>query len=198
MGQSTEELSSEIEETRRSMTTNVDALQDRVSPAAIVERRKVAARSRMQSVRNRVMGTAHDVRSSAADRVGSTQETAHGAVGTVKDVAQGTVSTTQDKVEGAPLAAGLVAFAAGLVVASLIPASDKEARAAGQVVDTVKDKGQPLVEDARAAAQDVAHNLAESASDAAATVKETATESAQRVREEGKAGADQVRAESGH
>ena len=49
MGQSTEELSNEIEETRRSMTTNVDALQDRVSPSAIVERRKAAARGRMQS-----------------------------------------------------------------------------------------------------------------------------------------------------
>ena len=40
MGQSTEELSSDIAQTRQSMTANVDALQDRVSPSAIVERRK--------------------------------------------------------------------------------------------------------------------------------------------------------------
>ena len=83
------------------------------------------------------------------------------------------------------MAAGLVAFGAGLVIASLIPASDKEARAAAQVVDTAKEKGQPLVEDAKAAAQDVAHSVAESARDAAATVKDTATESAERVRDEG-------------
>jgi hypothetical protein len=38
MGQSTEELRSEIEQTRQSMTADVDALQDRVSPTAIVER----------------------------------------------------------------------------------------------------------------------------------------------------------------
>ena len=37
MGQSTEELSSEIAGTRRSLATDPDALQDRVSPTAIVE-----------------------------------------------------------------------------------------------------------------------------------------------------------------
>lgn len=197
MGQSTEELSGDIEETRRSMSSNVDALQDRVSPAAIVERRKEAARGRARSVRDRVMGTAQGVRSSASDSVASTQESAHGAVGSVKDAAHDTVSGTQQKVEGSPMAAGLVAFGAGLVIASLIPASDKEARVAAQVVDTVKDKGQPLVEDAKAAAQDVAHNVAESAGDAVSTVKDTASQGAQRVREEGQASADEVRAQSG-
>ena len=58
MGQSTEELRAEIEQTRQSMTADVDALQDRVSPSAIVERRKQAARSRvllqrLQTVRAR-------------------------------------------------------------------------------------------------------------------------------------------------
>ena len=64
MGQSTEELSSEIAQTRQSMTANVDALQDKVSPSAIVERRKQAARGRMLGVRDRVMGTAGSVRPS--------------------------------------------------------------------------------------------------------------------------------------
>lgn len=197
MGQSTEELSGDIEETRRSMSSNVDALQDRVSPTAIVERRKEAARGRMRSVRDRVMGSAHGVRSSTADSLGSTQESAHGAVESVKGAAHGTVSGTQQKVEGSPMAAGLVAFGAGVVLAALIPASDKEARVAAQVVDTTKEKGQPLIADAKAAAQDVAHQVAESAGDAMSTVKDTAAESAQRVREEGKASADEVRSPSG-
>ena len=76
MGQSTEELSGDIEETRRSMTTNVDALQDRVSPAAIVERRKEAARGRMQSMRDRVMGSAQSVRSSADHSAASSRQPA--------------------------------------------------------------------------------------------------------------------------
>ena len=66
MGQSTEELTSDIAQTRESMTANVDALQDRVSPSAIVERRKQAARSRVQGMRDRVMGSAHGVSSSAS------------------------------------------------------------------------------------------------------------------------------------
>jgi hypothetical protein len=198
MGQSTEELSGDIEETRRSMSSNVDALQDRVSPAAIVERRKEAARGRLRSVRERVMGSAHDVRSSAASGLGSTQESAHGAVASARDAAQGTVSGTQQKVEGSPMAAGLVAFGAGVVLASLIPASDREARVAGQVVDTAKEKGQPLVEDAKAAAQDVAHQVTESTAAAVSTVRDTASEGAERVREEGRASTDEVRAQSGH
>ena len=54
MGQSTEELKAEIEQTRQSMTADVDALQDRVSPSAIVERRKQAARSRVLGMRDRL------------------------------------------------------------------------------------------------------------------------------------------------
>lgn len=193
MGQSTEELSGDIEETRRSMSSNVDALQDRVSPTAIVERRKEAARGRLRSVRERVMG----VGSSATGSLGSTQDSAHGAVESVKGAASGTVSGTQQKVEGSPIAAGLVAFGAGVVLASLIPASERETRVAAQVVDTAKEKGQPLVDDAKAAAQDVAHQVAESAGDAVSTVKDTAAQSAQRVREEGQAGAHEVRSQSG-
>ena len=103
MGPSTEELNTEIAQTRQSMTANVDALQDRVSPSAIVERRKQAARSRVQGVRDKVMGTAHGVRSSSAGTAGSAKDSA-------ADAAHGLVSGTQERVEGAPLAAGLVAF----------------------------------------------------------------------------------------
>ena len=46
MGQSTEELTTQIAGTRESLATDLDALQNRVSPSAIVERRKEAARGR--------------------------------------------------------------------------------------------------------------------------------------------------------
>src|SRR5688572_19948844 len=132
MGQSTEELSQEIAETRRSMSSNVDALQDKVSPSAMVERRKAAARSRLQSARERVMGTARDTGSSAAGVAASAKDSAQETLGSVKDTAQGAASSTQERIEGAPIAAGLVAFGAGVVLSSLIPASDKEARAAAK------------------------------------------------------------------
>jgi uncharacterized protein YjbJ (UPF0337 family) len=200
MGQSTEELNVEIEQTRQSMTANVDALQDRVSPSAIVERRKQAARGRMLGVRDKVMGSAQSARSSASggvsSTVGSTKDSASGAVDSVRGTASDAVSGAQDKVQGAPLAAGLVAFGAGMIVAALIPASEKEAVAAGHVVDAAKEHGQPVVDQARSMAQDVAQDVKETATQAAHEVKDTATDSAQRVKSEGQSGVDEVRSQT--
>ena len=103
------------------------------------------------------------------------------------------VSGAQDKVQGAPLAAGLVAFGAGIIVAALIPASEKEAVAAGHVVDAAKEHGQPVVDQAKSMAQDVVQDVKETATDAAQEVKDTATDSAAKVKAEGQSGADEVR-----
>jgi hypothetical protein len=196
MGQSTEELRAEIEQTRQSMTSDVDALQDRVSPSAIVDRRKQAARSRMLGVRDKVMGTAHSAGTSASGTAGSAKDSAAGAVGSVKGTAHDTVSTAQDKVQGAPLAAGLVAFGAGMIVSALIPASEKEAVAAGHAVDAAKEHGQPVVDQARSVAQDVAAEVKDTATQAAQEVKDTATDSAQKVKSEGQSGVDEARSQT--
>jgi len=195
MGQSTEELSGEIASTRQSLASDLDALQDRVSPGAIVERRKQAARSRLYGIRDRVMGTAQGARESVVGTAQGARDsvtgTAHGAAGSVQD----TMGSAQDRIQGSPLGAGLVAFGAGMVIAALLPASDKEARAGAQLVATAQDKAQPLMEQAKSAGQDVAHNLAESAAEAAQEVKETATEGAQRVKSEGQSAAQSVQSE---
>jgi uncharacterized protein YjbJ (UPF0337 family) len=198
MGQSTEELSQEIAETRRSMSSNVDALQDKVSPSAMVERRKAAARSRLQSARERVMGTARDTGSSAAGAAASAKDSAQETLGSVKDSAQNAASSTQERIEGAPIAAGLVAFGAGLVLASLIPASDKEARAAAKVLDVAEEKGGPLVDEARSVGHEVAHDVADKASEAVQTVKEAAAESSERLASEGRSAVDETRSEASH
>lgn len=182
MGQSTEELSAEIAETRRELATDVDALQDRVSPSAIMDRRKAAVRGKARRARSRVMGTVHDVRNSTADGASS-------AGGSVQDA----VGTAQEKYDGAPLAAGLVAFGAGLVLASLIPAAEKEAVAAGKVVDAAKEQAQPMLDEAKAQAQEIARSAGESASEAAQQVKETATDEADRVRSQAQSSAESVR-----
>ena len=44
MGTSTEELSNDIARTRADLEQDLDALQDKVSPSAIMERRKTAVR----------------------------------------------------------------------------------------------------------------------------------------------------------
>lgn len=177
MGQSTEELASQIEDTRGRMASDLDTLQDRVSPSAIIERRKHAVRSRFGSMKNKVMGTAH----SAADAVPS----GTAAASTVTDTASDLASGAQERFEGAPLAAGLVAFGAGLVVASLVPSTRVEAEAAHQVVETAKEHGQPLVDQARAAGEELMSGAKDNAAQAAQQVRDSAQESMDRVKEEG-------------
>lgn len=190
MGQSTEELTHEIAETRAALTTDVDALQDKVSPAAIIERRKAAARSRLGTIRSRVMGSVHDVRNSAAGGTSS-------AVGSTQDAVGGAVDTVEEKYAGSPLAAGLVAFGAGMVIASLLPASDKEARLAAQALDTAQEKGQPLVEQAKSVGQDVAYGVSGSVGEAVQEVKSAATDGADHVKSEGQSSVGAVRSEAG-
>jgi gas vesicle protein len=190
MGQSTEELTSQIEDTRQRMASDIDTLQDRVSPSAIVERRKQAVRGRFSSMKTRVMGTTQSATDSVSSAASSATSTASSAGGSV-------ATTAQDRVEGTPLAAGLVAFGAGVVLASLVPASRAEAEAAHRVVETAKDKGQPLVEEARTAGQDVLQNVKESAQQSAEHVKDSAQESAQTVRDEAQSSAGTVRDRAG-
>src|SRR3712207_312417 len=119
-----------------------------------------------------------------------------GVAGSVQGGAQTAVSSTQDRVQGSPLAAGLVAFGAGMVIASLIPASQREADAAHRVVETAKDKGQPLLDDAKQAGQQLGQDLKERATDAAQQVKDSATESAQQVKDEAQSSAESVKSEA--
>jgi hypothetical protein len=196
MGQSTEELNTEIAGTRERMAADLDALQDRVSPSAIVDRRKAAARGKLAGWRDKVMGTAHDLRAGASSTVSGTASGAQGALGSAQDAAGSAQHSVQDRVEGSPLAAGLVAFGAGVVLAGLFPATAKEARVASAVADTAQDKGAPLVEEARSVGQDLGQDLKERATGAAQEVKDTAAESAARVKDEGRSAAESVRSEA--
>jgi gas vesicle protein len=189
MGESTEELSTEIAGTRQRMASDLDALQDRVSPSAIMDRRKEAARSGVLGVRDKIMGKASDVRSGAGS-AGS------GATDTLQGAAQGAAHGVQGQVQGSPLAAGLVAFGAGVVIAGLIPATAKEAQLASTLADTAQEKGGPLVEQAKSLGQEMGQDLKDRAAGAAQEVKDTATESVGRVKDEGQTAAENVRSEA--
>jgi vacuolar-type H+-ATPase subunit H len=186
MGQSTEELTSQIEGTRQRMAADLDTLQDRVSPSAIVERRKQAVRGRFASAKDKLMGTAHSA-------TGSVSAAASSATGTVSGAGGGIASSAQERIEGTPLAAGLVAFGAGVVLASLVPATRLEAEAAHRVVETAKEQGPPLIDDARSAGQEVADTVKQSATDSAQQVKDSARQSARVVSGEAQTSAEAVR-----
>ncbi|WP_458040940.1 MULTISPECIES: DUF3618 domain-containing protein [Bacteria] len=173
MSDSSDEIRANIERTRLELGGDVDALADKVSPSKIVDRQVDRVRGAFGSIRERVMGSAEDAGSSLSD-VGS-------HMGDAKDRAVA-------KAEGNPLAVGLIAFGAGLLFASLIPASSKEKELAA----TVEEQAQPLVDQVTGAAKDVRDHLKEPAQAATASVKESAEDSVAAVKDEAHTAAGDV------
>ena len=193
MGQAAEEqLTREIAGTREDLGRNLDALTERVSPSQIMERRKRATRERFRSMRDKVMGSAQGTRQSVSSAGGSVSGRASSAADSVTSTAHSAVDTVERQTEGNPLAAGLIAFGAGWLVSSLLPASEKEAQAAQQLVEQAKEHGQPVVEEAKSVGQEMGEHLKESAQQAAQEVKGTAQESAEHVKQEGQSSAQTV------
>jgi len=153
----------EIEATRDQLGGTIDAIGDRVIPGRVIERRKNQVSQGARSVVDRVMGTAHDAR----DAVSS-------AGGTVSDAPGAVLTQTQ----GAPLAAGIIAFAAGFLVAAAFPPSQSEKDV---VADKLADKVEPIKAELKQTGQEVAEHLKEPAADAVESVKSAAQDAAQQV-----------------
>jgi gas vesicle protein len=185
MGQTTEELNTQIAGTRDALASDLDALQDKVSPSAVVQRQKAALGDRMRNVRSKVMGSS-----------GSSSSGSGGPVDRIKDGAGGLAGSAEDGVVGSPIVAGLVAFGAGLLVAGLLPATEKEGELTHRAVDAVKEHGQPIADAAKSAGQDMVDDLKDEAAQAVQQVKDSATESGQRVADEGKSATERVKSET--
>ena len=158
-------IRADIEETRRELSGNVDALADKVTPSKIAHRQSEKVKSAVRSVTDRVMGAA---------------DAGKGAAGSVGDSVSDAGRAVVDKAQGNPLAVGLIAFGVGWLAASLIPASEKER----QIAANVKDAAQPLIHEAAAAAKQVADDLKEPAKDAVSSVKDTAKDAVGTVKDE--------------
>jgi gas vesicle protein len=191
-------MTEEIAGTRENLSRDVDALYDKVSPGRVVERKKAAVRGRLSTVKDSVMGSAQSVGGSAQGAAGSVTGSVSGAassaVGTVQDTAHSAVGTVQSQTQGSPIAAGLMAFGAGMVISALIPASKAEAQAAQQLTEAVKDS--PIMDQAKSVGQEMGQHLKETAQEAAQEVKGTAQEAAQNVKDEGQSAAQNVKQEA--
>jgi gas vesicle protein len=197
MGQNSEELTTtpaDIAATRENLSRDIDELTDKVNPARVVDRRKEAARSRFGSVKERVMGAVPSPSlSSSGGSGGGIGSSVSSAKDSVSGSASGALGTVESKAQGNPLAAGLIAFGAGMLISALIPASEKEAQAAQRAVEAAKEHGQPLVDEAKSVGQQMGQDLKESATDSAQQVKATAQDSAQTVKEQGQDSARTVK-----
>jgi gas vesicle protein len=192
MGQNAEELTTtpaDIEATRTNLTRDIDELTDKVSPSRVLDRRKEAAKGRIGSIRDKVMG-------SATDASGSLSGTASSATESISDTASGAFNGLESRAQGNPLAAGVVAFGAGMLISALIPASDKEAQAAQKLTQVAKEQGQPLIDEAKSVGQDMTADLKESAADSAQQVQATARDSARNIKQEGQSSAQTVKDEA--
>jgi len=177
MSNEADQIRAEIERTRSELGSDVDALADKVTPSKIVHRQGDKLKGALGSVKDQVMGVAGDVRDTVSDATSS----AGAGVAHAPDKAIA-------KAKGNPLAVGLIAFGVGALVASLIPASEKEK----EIATSVKDKAEPVIAQATEAAKDVAEHLKEPAQQAAASVKDAATEAVDTVKSEASAAAEDV------
>ena len=217
-----EQIRREIERTQAALSQDVDALTDKVTPGKIVERRVDRARDAATKLKEKVMGSdphgsggygGGGVRSAAsqtADRVSGTassaassvQDAAASAAGTVQDVASTAADAVQQapqairrQTRGNPLAAGLIAFGAGWLVSSLLPASRREQELGDQAKQVAQEKVQPVLQQV---AGEVGDNLREPAQQAAESVKATAQDAKETVADEGRWAAQDVSGQAQH
>jgi hypothetical protein len=188
-----EALRAEIEATRANLSRDVNALGDAVTPGNIARRQTDKAKGAAVGLKDKIMGSAESAASSVGDKAsGMTSNvsgSASGAAGSVGDTVGGAPQMAKAQTQGNPLAAGLIALGAGWLLGSLLPASQREQQAAGQL----KEQAKPLVGEAQQVAKEAAAELKEPAQQAAESVKSTAQDAAQTVKAEGQSAADDVR-----
>lgn len=181
MSENPDVIRADIEATRARLGTNVDAVADKVTPSHIVQRQtdkvKENVKDAVFGVKEKVMGVAEDT----ADNVHHATGSAGAHVGDAGSAVAAAPAQLKTKTQGNPLAAGLIAFGAGLLVSSLIPASQKEREAA----DALKSAAEPLTTELTDAAKHVAEGLKEPAQEAVENVKATAADATDHLKAEG-------------
>lgn len=141
MATRSDELTREIDATRGRMDHTLDDIGDRAGPGRLKQRMRGA----VENTRDTIMGTAGDAR----DSVGST--------------AGDTADAIRDRSQGNPLAAGLVAFGAGLLAGSVLP----ESRTKNRLAHEVQSKAQgPVREHLQHSAEEVSDRVGERAGEA--------------------------------
>ncbi|MBT2555020.1 DUF3618 domain-containing protein [Arthrobacter sp. ISL-5] len=185
MSENPDAIRADIEATRERLGTNVDAVADKVTPSNIVHRQTDKVKEAVFGVKEKVMGAADHASGNVHSATGSAGSTISDAGSAIGDAPHKAAVKTQ----GNPLAAGLIAFGAGLLVSSLIPPSQKEREAA----DALKTAAEPVTTQLTEAAKDVAQGLKEPAQEAMENVKATAADAAEHVKGEGQAAVSDVK-----
>jgi gas vesicle protein len=182
----------QIEETRANLSYEVDALNEKVNPSRVVDRRVGKVKTSASGLKDRVFGAAHETGNHAGGAAHNAAGSLHDAAGNVQGAVQQAPGQLKSQAQGNPLAAGLIAFGVGWLVSSLLPTSEKEKQLAQQAETAVKEHSQPLVDQAKNVAQEIGDNLKPAAQEAVQSVKATAQDGVQTVKAEGQSAAQDV------
>jgi hypothetical protein len=200
----------DIDRTRGDMEHTIGAINDRVNPRRIGQRRTNRFRRRWYSLRNSVMGSSSeydpypsysysdDRGSRMRDRAGDARETIGSRAGDARDAVSDraeqvrqAMSDAPDSVQrqtrGNPLTAGMIAFGVGALIGSALPDSEAERRAARAAsdhvdIDSAKER---LGEHAREIQSDVQDKAREAAEDLKGSTREAAQDVKDHAQHEG-------------
>ncbi len=180
-----DQIRSEIDATRVELASNVDLLADRTSPARIVNRGWNRVTDKVQAVGARVMGAPSSTASSVKEMAGQAGDKIADAASGAADAVREAPQTAAEQTRGNPLAAGLIAFGAGLLAAALIPASDTERRLSRQLADSdlVEKMGEPVMKSASELGQEIKQEAKESGAELVDSAKDHASSTVQEVKD---------------
>ena len=181
---SPEQIQAEIEQTRASLSTDVDRLGEKVTPGNVIGRRVENVKGGVSSVRDRVMGSADD-----GSGLRGTSDSLASRASDLTSAAGSAPQAMRERTQGNPLAVGLIAFGAGMLAGSLAPASAPEQ----QLAETAEAKAKELAEPLKQTGQEIAENLKAPVQESVQQVKDTATQAAQDTADHAKSAAQDVK-----
>jgi hypothetical protein len=196
-----DQIRSEIDQTQRELSADVNALTEKLSPPRMVERRVRRTRMAMTDMKDKIMGSTSNTgpgpgSSGMGESITSTasaaRDTAASAASSAANAARFAPDAVRRRTEGTPLAAGLIAFGAGWLLSSLLPASTPEQQVASQVKDFATEQGRPVARQLGEAGQQAAQQLRDSAQQRAEVVKDSAADAASVVAGEAQSAASDV------
>ena len=180
-----DQLRNQLDQQRSEIGEDLVAIGDRVSPKRMAERRSAAVKQKATGVREAVMGAKDTV----ADKAAGMGDQVSGAGGAVADKASAAADQIRQapdmalsQTQGNPIAAGVIAFGAGMLAATLIPSTRREQRLVAEKVQPQLDEAagrvgelaQETVEAVRPAAEQAATELKDEAQERVAAVKDEA------------------------
>lgn len=184
MAEELDRAQAQIARSRAELSATADELHDRLSPRRMASRQGERASARLGAIRASVMGAP----SGAIDRMSTTAAHSLGAAESGMDKLRQMPDSARGSAEGSPIAAGLVAFGIGLLVASVLPVSRAEREAAPSVAESLS----PAVDQVQRALKDVGSDVGQDAKQAAQHVKEEGTKAAQDVADRGRSATQEL------